>query len=173
MVTECDGIYCGGGVHAAFDLALYLVEKLIDRPTAVECSKSLLIDMPRVSQSGFSVLPLSPRHSDSAIQRAEEALQHRFADDVGFEALAAELGMSPRNFIRRFKNATGLSPIAYRHKLRVEIAKRIIEDGSVNVQEVSEAVGYTDAAFFRRLFQRYAGVSPSEYRRQFAPSFGA
>lgn len=170
LVTESDGVYCGAGVYAALDLALYLVEKLGDRTTAVECAKALLINMPRTCQAGFAVLPLARRHADEPIRRAEEWIHRRYRDDFRFEALATELGMSPRNFIRRFKQATGLSPVDYLQQLRVQVAKRIIEEGWMNVQEVGCEVGYSDAAFFRDLFKRHTGLTPAAYRRQFGSS---
>jgi transcriptional regulator GlxA family with amidase domain len=168
LVTEADGIYCGGGVYAALDLSLYLVEKLVDRPTAVECAKALLIDMPRECQAGFAVLPMGSRHGDEAIQRAEAWIHGHCREDFRFEALARELGMSPRNFIRRFKAATGMPPVEYVQRLRVRAAKRLLEADRVTVQEVSTAVGYEDTAFFRTLFKRHTGLAPADYRRRFA-----
>jgi transcriptional regulator GlxA family with amidase domain len=75
--------------------------------------------------------------------------------------------MSLRNFVRRFKQATGDSPLLYLQKLRIAAAKRLLENDQRTVQETSDAVGYQDAAFFRTLFQRHTGVSPSAYRRRF------
>jgi transcriptional regulator GlxA family with amidase domain len=75
--------------------------------------------------------------------------------------------MSVRNFVRRFKQATGDSPIVYLQKLRVAAAKRMLESKHRNIEEVSDAVGYQDIAFFRALFHRHTGVSPSAYRARF------
>jgi transcriptional regulator GlxA family with amidase domain len=172
LVTEADGVYCGGGVHAANDLALYLVEKLCGRAVAVECAKSLLIEMPRACQTGFAVLPLGRRHSDPTIRRAEEWIQRHCRESFGFAALARELGMSPRHFIRRFKAATGLAPVDYLQRLRVRAAQRLLEEPHAGVQEVGQAVGYEDAAFFRRLFVRHTGEPPAAYRRRFSPGRG-
>jgi transcriptional regulator GlxA family with amidase domain len=172
MVTEADGVYCGGGVHAAHDLALYLVEKLCGRAVAVECAKSLLIEMPRACQTGFAVLPLGRRHSDPAIRRAEEWIQRHCRESFGFAALARELGISPRHFIRRFKAATGLAPVDYLQRLRVRAAQRLLEEPHAGVQEAGQAVGYEDPAFFRRLFVRHTGEAPSAYRRRFSAGRG-
>lgn len=167
LVTESDGVYCGGGVHAALDLALYLVERLCGRSVAVECSKSLVIDMPRSCQSGFAVLPMGTRHADEVIRRAEEWIHRHCREEFRFESLARELGMSPRNFIRRFKEATGLAPRDYLQRLRIGAARRLLEEDSrATVQEVGLAVGYGDAAFFRGLFKRHTGLAPAAYRRQ-------
>jgi transcriptional regulator GlxA family with amidase domain len=167
LVTESEGIYCGGGVHAALDLALFLVERLCDRETAVECSRALLIDMPRACQTGFAVLPIGRRHGDGAVARAEDWILRHSSEAIGFEALARQLGMSPRNFIRRFKEATGLVPMEYLQRLRVHAARRYLEDEQTTVQQVAGAVGYGDAAFFRAVFRRHTGLSPADYRRRF------
>lgn len=75
--------------------------------------------------------------------------------------------MSLSNFVRRFKNATGDSPLIYLQKLRIAAAKRLLEGHHHTMQEISDAIGYQDTAFFRALFQRHTGVSPSAYRRKF------
>ena len=77
------------------------------------------------------------------------------------------VGMSLRNFVRRFKQATGDSPLIYLQKLRVAAAKRLLESDHRTMQEISDAVGYQDVAYFRMLFQRHTGASPSAYRRRF------
>jgi transcriptional regulator GlxA family with amidase domain len=167
IVTEADGVYCGGGVYASLDLSLYLVEKLCGRDVALECSKALLIDMPRECQAGFAVLPLGGRHADAAVQRAESWIHAHCRDEFRFEELARQLGMSPRNFIRRFKAATGIAPVEYLQRLRVRAAMRLLEADHVTVQEVGAAVGYADAAFFRALFRRHTGLAPTAYRKRF------
>lgn len=167
MVTEDRGFYCGGGVHAALDLSLYLVEKFCGHEVAMQSAKAMLIDMPRAWQAGFAIVPLKTEHSDDSISSAQEWLHQNFHKTFPLEAPARRVGMSLRNFIRRFKDATGDSPLAYVQKLRVAAAKRLLESDHRSMQEISDAVGYQDAAFFRSLFQRHTGVSPSAYRRKF------
>ena len=107
FVTEDGRVFCSGGVYASIDLSLYLVEKFCGHEIALKCAKSLLVSMPRSRQSGYSVLPLSRPHSDAKIRQAEEYLQKHFDGDVSIDDLADRIGMGPRNFIRRFKAATG------------------------------------------------------------------
>ena len=167
MVTEDRGFYCGGGVHAALDLSLYLVEKFCGHDIAMESSKALLIDTPRAWQAGFAVVPLKTEHNDEAISTAQDWLHENFHRPFPLDAPARRAGMSLRNFVRRFKQATGDSPLAYLQKLRVAAAKRLLENNHRTMQEISDAVGYQDVAFFRALFHRHTGVSPSAYRERF------
>ena len=78
--------------------------------------------------------------------------------------------MSTRNFTRRFKQATGETPISYLHQLRINCAKHLLETDFKTVQEVCHAVGYEDVPFFRNIFRRYTALSPREYRQRFAAS---
>ena len=167
MVTEDRGFYCGGGVHAALDLSLYLVEKFCGHEIAVQTAKALLIETPRAWQAGFAIVPLKTEHNDDSISGAQEWLHQNFHRTFSLDAPARRAGMSLRNFVRRFKQATGDSPLTYLQKLRIAAAKRMLEGDHRTMQEISDAVGYQDVAFFRSLFQRHAGVSPSEYREKF------
>lgn len=167
MVTEDRGFYCGGGVHAAVDLSLYLVEKFCGHEVAMQSAKAMLIDTPRAWQAGFGIVPLKTEHTDDAIANAQEWLHQNFHRDFPLDAPARRVAMSLRNFVRRFKQATGDSPLIYLQKLRVAAAKRLLESGHRTMQEISDAVGYQDVAFFRQLFQRHTGVSPSAYRERF------
>ncbi len=166
-VTEDRGVFCGGGLYSAIDLALYIVEKLCGRETAIEIAKSLVLQMPRTYQTSFAFLPLGSNHGDAAIRRAETWLCDHFPSEVNLDQLAGELGMTPRTFLRRFKGATGETAVSYLQKLRVEAAKPMLEEDRMTVQEISLAVGYDDVGFFRKLFKRYAGLSPSAYRDRY------
>ena len=168
FVTEDRRIFCSGGVYASIDLSLYLVEKFCGHEVALQCAKSLLLSMPRVRQSGYSMVPLSRPHSDDKIRRTEEYLQQHFYSDVSINILAERIGMGPRNFIRRFKAATGRLPGAYIQTLRVSAAKELLEHGAPSIQMVSSNIGYEDVAFFRSLFKRHTGMTPAEYRDRFS-----
>jgi len=168
FLPEDGRLFCSGGVYASIDLSLYLVEKFCGHEIALQCAKSLLLSMPRSRQSGYSVAPLSHPHSDDKIRRSEEYLQENFAGGVSIDRLAERAGMGPRNFIRRFKAATGRLPGAYVQMLRVSAAKEMLERGANSVQTVCAKIGYEDVAFFRSLFKRHTGMTPAEYRERFA-----
>ena len=81
-------------------------------------------------------------------------------------------GIPERTLKRRFKAATGVTLIDYLQNVRIEEAKRLLETGNRPVDEISVAVSYEDASFFRRLFKRRTGMTPGQYRRMFQPVLG-
>ena len=168
FVTEDSRLLCSGGLTAAADASLYLVEKLCGHDIAVQTAKALLLSMPRTHQSGYAVLPISPPHDDDRIRTVEALLQERFREAHSNEALAECAGMSDRTFLRRFKAATGRVPAAYLQTVRIEAAKVMLESDNASVQAVSSAVGYEDVSFFRMLFKRITGMTPADYRARFA-----
>jgi len=95
-------------------------------------------------------------------------VRQHFHRDLSIEELSRRVGMGQRNFIRRFKAATGEVPGAYIQALRVAAAKEMLERGATSIQRVCGKIGYGDIAFFRRLFKRHTGMTPGEYRARFA-----
>jgi len=167
LITDAGNVVCSGGINSAADLSLYLVERFAGRDLALECAKALLIEMPRTWQVAFADVTLRKPHHDESIQRAQDWFHEHYRNAIGVDAVAARVGMSPRNFVRRFKGATGHTPLSYIHSIRVTMAKRLLEGGRQSIQEVSEAVGYEDVIFFRDLFKRHTGICPAEYRSRF------
>lgn len=168
FVTEDARLLCSGGLTAAADVSLYLVEKLCGHEIAVQTAKALLLNLPRSSQAGYAMLPLSPPHNDEAVRAAELVLQARFREDLSVEDVAAGVGMSSRTFLRRFKAATHKLPGEYLRAVRIETAKHLLENHRGSVQSVASAVGYDDVSFFRSLFKRSTGMTPADYRTRFA-----
>jgi transcriptional regulator GlxA family with amidase domain len=172
FLTEEKGVFCSGGVYASIDLSLYLVEKYCGHEVALQCARSLVVSMPRRQQSGYAVVSLARPHGDAQIRQAEVYLQQHFADGHSMEEVARRVGMSGRNFIRRFKAATGRLPGEYVQTLRMSSAREMIERGGIPIQRVCTKVGYEDLAFFRRIFRRHTGMTPTQYRERFgATSF--
>jgi transcriptional regulator GlxA family with amidase domain len=169
FVTEDNGLICGGGVYASIDLSLYLVEKFCGHEIALECAKSLMVSPARSFQTGYGMTPLSRPHNDEKIKQIEYLMQSRFTQDIVLESVAAEHAMSPRTLLRRFKAATGRLPGEYLQLLRITAARQLLERGRAPVQKVAATVGYEDGSYFRGIFKRHTGMTPSEYRNRFGP----
>lgn len=169
MITDSENVLCGGGVYASIDLSLHLVEKYCGHMVATQTARALLLQTPRRWQAAYAADPPHASHGDEAVRRSQEWLLRNLAGDVRVEELAAQAGMSPRTFARRFKAATGETPISYLHALRISTARQLLEYDFRSIRQVSRDVGYEDLTFFRRLFKRYTGSPPREYRERCGP----
>ncbi len=167
LVVRDDGLYTSCGASSALDLALYLVDRLLGRETMLGCARWLLTDLPRVRQNVPPPLFATHRPLDPGMEPVEAWLQAHFREPLHLEELAARFGMAWRTFHWRFHEAFGEPPKAYLQKLRLAAARHLLETETIPVDLVAHRVGYEDTAFFRALFKRHAGMTPSEYRETF------
>lgn len=171
MITEFGDIFTAGGSNACFDIALYLVRKYCGQDVARKLAKTFLHDLDRILQTPWIAFQYQRAHSDKKILCAQEHLENQYAEKINFDELAQQIAMSRRTFERRFKCATGDSPLHYLQRVRVEAAKRILETDNRSFDEVTYAVGYEDYSFFRKIFTEIAGIHPKDYRKKWcAPS---
>jgi transcriptional regulator GlxA family with amidase domain len=168
ILTEQNRILCSGAITTSLNLALRIVEKLAGSKVAAATARMMLIDTNRVSQSSYASMPDGPQHSDALVARAERWMEKSLQQGFSLAGLARHLAVSERTLNRRFKLATGNAPLQYLQTLRVDVAKRLLENKGLHVDAVSERVGYGDLSTFRRLFKRETGLSPREYQRRFA-----
>jgi transcriptional regulator GlxA family with amidase domain len=167
LITDEGNLYCAGALAAGIDLAIYLVEKYCGHETAVQCSKALIHDMGRTSQTPYSVFKFQKNHTDTAIKGTQQWLEENYSQTIDLNFVASHHGMSRRTFERRFKQATGDTPLAYLQRTRVEAAKRLLENDQGTFDEISYQLGYDSSSHFRQVFKKHTGLLPSEYQRHF------
>jgi transcriptional regulator GlxA family with amidase domain len=167
LIDEHDMI-TAGGVTAYFDLALHLVRKFGSTELAAGCSKFLLIDPQRSSQCPYQDGQFQKSHADHAILSLQEYLEHHFGDRLTLEQMGRIAGLEPRTLLRRFRKATGDSPIMYLQRVRIEAARRQLELSRDSIEQIAWQVGYEDSSSFNRLFKKIAGMSPGGYRKKFS-----
>lgn len=169
VVQTGDGhrLVCSGGASAWQDLALMLIAKRAGTDEAIRMSKLFLYQWHRDGQLPYSSMRQNVEHGDAAVLKCQTWLAENYDQDDVVAELIRHSGLPRRTFARRFRAATGYSPLEYVQALRIEEAKQILETSAMAVEEVAREVGYDDVASFRRLFRRLAGMSPGEYRRKF------
>lgn len=167
-VTDDGQLLCSGGSTSCSDLLLHLIRKFASPQLAAECAKKLLVDVTARSQMPYSSTTFKKNHSDAEVLRLQIWLEKHLSSPVQLEQLAEQFGLSPRNLIRRFKDATGQTPMQYLQELRIEKAKLLLETSEDAFEQITLQVGYEDGNSFRRLFKQRVGLAPSAYRKRFA-----
>lgn len=167
MLCEDNRLLTSGGASASMDLLLHLIRRFASLELAQMCSKYLLIDNVRREQSVYVMWSLPKEHGDGDILRVQNWLDEHFAQPVLIDELAQRFGFGIRNFKRRFKEATGYTPLAYLQTLRLEKAKQLLESTRASLDSITYQVGYADSSSFRRLFVQRVGLLPAAYRKKF------
>lgn len=171
MVIDDGDIVTAGGLMAWTDLGLRIVERLMGPTVMMETARFLLIDPSGREQKNYASFAPKLTHGDEPVLKVQHWLQARGPGPVAVADIAAEAGMEERTLQRRFKAATGMTPVEYVQHLRVGKARELLEFTRRTVDQIAWSVGYEDAAAFRKLFHRLIGLSPQDYRQRFsAPS---
>ena len=167
LITDEGDLYCSGALYSGVDLSIYLVEKYCGHSVAVQCAKTLVHSMNREFQTPYAAFRLQTKHNDAKIKIAQQWIEKNYMGQFDLDQLAKRCGMSRRTFERRFKNATGDTPLAYLQRMRVETAKRLLENHMLSFDEICYQVGYENSCFFRKVFKKYTRMLPSEYQKTF------
>ena len=169
LVQTGDGhsIISCGGASSWQDLSLLLIARYGSSEEAIRISRFFLYQWHRDGQLPYASMAANVVHGDGVVLKCQAWLAEKYdCADVVTEVVRVS-GLPKRTFDRRFKAATGYSPLAYVQALRIEEAKQMLETGSTPVDAIGREVGYEDASSFSRLFRRLTGISPGDYRRKF------
>jgi len=163
--------YTTAGVTAGMDLALALVEEDLGAPMALKVAREMVLYLRRAGgQSQFSAA-LSLQASDrKQIEEIRSWTHDNLRQDLPVEKLAAKAGMSPRNFARVFLKDTGTTPARFVECLRVEAARRRLEESHDKLEKVANDCGFGSIQSLRRSFFRVLHVPPNDYRHRFMDS---
>lgn len=154
------------------DMVLYLIARYAGATDAQEIARLYALQWHQDGLAPFITFEGKSDHGDAEIQGAQRWLSTHFSVANPVEEMIQRSRLAERTFKRRFTAATGLAPIAYVQRLRIEDAKRRLERTDASVDEIAWRVGYEDPAFFRRLFKRTTGLAPGAYRKRFCiPEF--
>jgi transcriptional regulator GlxA family with amidase domain len=163
-------VWTSAGVTAGMDLALALIEEDLDRAAALTIARHLVLFLRRPgNQSQFSATLAAQEPEREPLREVQRYVVEHVAEDLCVQALAERAHMSSRNFSRAFASETGITPARYVERVRLEAARRALEDTAQPIATVAETCGFGTPETMRRTFIRALGVAPAEYRRRYHP----
>lgn len=169
LVSEGGSVLTAGAAMSHLDLALHLVERFGGAALARACAKVLVLDRGRHTQAAYTI-PDHARSQDAVVREAIACMKAELSRPRSMAALASSVGVTARTLNRKFRHALGTTPLQYRCKLRIDEARRRLEQPGQSVDAVARAVGYADASAFYRAFTKAVGLSPRAYQQRFGLS---
>jgi transcriptional regulator GlxA family with amidase domain len=165
-------VYTSAGISTGMDLSLALVEEDYGRDIALSVARQLVLYLKRPgNQSQFSIILTHQKVDHQPIREIQDWIIEHLEEELTVEVLAEKALMSPRNFARVFLRESGITPAKYIEKLRLETARRRLEETKLTLDEISSECGVGSADALRRLFIRHMKTTPSDYRRSFGTAF--
>ncbi len=165
FITTTSTIFCAGSINALTDLTLHHVHRIYGREVADHISHHFSHEVRQpFDQLSFSS-ERNTNHPDEQILQAQLWLQSNFSrQQISMHQLAEDLRMSQRNFGRRFKAATNMTPVEYLQERRLIAARELLQTSNLSIKEIAYRVGYLDVSYFSKLFRDLNTITPSEYR---------
>ncbi|MBB6108621.1 transcriptional regulator, AraC family with amidase-like domain [Mucilaginibacter lappiensis] len=168
--TKDGYVYTSAGVSSGIDLSLAMVEEDYNRDIAIHVARKLVYYLSRPGfQAQFGIL-LPVYESDNIGQKTQNWLNEHLHEKLDVSQIASQLNMSTRNFTRVFHRETGMPPAKFVEKLRVEAARKYLEDTDISLERLAELCGLGGLVSMRRTFLRHLNTTPSDYRRAFRTS---
>lgn len=165
LITQAGKLYCAASVNALADLTVHLIGYYFDRATSAHVERHFSHEARRPFEH-ISFLDDQPsRHQDEEIIQIQLWLNQHFNKDFQLIDLARKFDMSTRNFDRRFKAATGRTPLYYLQEIRIANARDLLKNSNLSILEVAQRVGYQDSAHFSALFKNFTRMTPSAFRK--------
>lgn len=167
IITEENGLYTSGGATSYWNLLLHLVEKYTNKETAILISKFFLLDINKNSQNAFTIFKGQRLHDDMEVLKIQDHIENSFAEKISIKELSVISNIARRTLERRFKKATNNTVVEYRQRVKIEAAKKELENGKKTISEIMYEVGYSDSKSFRDVFKKHTSISPIAYKNKY------
>lgn len=148
-------------------LVLALIARFAGPEDAMRVARINLMDVNTANPMAYASLTSGSQSADPLIASCQVWAASHYSLESPVSHMVELSGLAERTFKRRFTQATGMSPLEYIHRLRLEEAKQMLEASDDPIEAIAVEVGYQDPSFFTRLFRREVALTPAQYRRRF------
>jgi len=164
FITRASNIYCAGSVNSVRDVMLHFIEEHYKPEVANQVSRHFTHEIKRSYTSTFLKGAPYSYHDDENIIEIQDWMHNQFHTQLTLELIAEKFDMSVRSLNRRFKQATGRTPIQYLQQIRMDNAKELLRTSNLSIAEVAFSTGYPDCSYFSAQFKKCISMTPKAYR---------
>lgn len=165
LFVEDGNLMTSAGIASGIDLTLALVEQDHGPLMAARVARDVVVYLRRSGDQDQRSVYLDHRaHIDPGVHRAQDYVIEHPNRTLTTDELAHIAAMSPRNFTRVFRRATGLAPRQFASKVRLQVAKDLLDDPQRTIEAIAASCGFQNARALRRVWQQVFGVSIAEFR---------
>ncbi|MFC3150355.1 GlxA family transcriptional regulator [Litoribrevibacter euphylliae] len=157
-----------GGIMSWVDLGLELVAHFMSPQVMRNLGKYLIVDTGKREQRYYQSFTPRMDHGYEAILKTQHYLHKHYGDAIKIEELASQSFMTKRTFLRKFTEATGLKPLQYLQRVRIQSACNLLESTQQTAEQIAFKVGYEDVNSFRKVFTKIMGLTPTEFKDRFS-----
>lgn len=158
-------ITTSAGIASGIDMALSLVEQDLGAIFAAKVARHMVVYLRRDGSQPQESIYLDYRtHLNQGVHDAQDFIIAHVADRITLDEIAQAAQLATRSLSRAFREATGLTPIQYQQNLRLSLARSLLSNPQINIEQVAEKCGFEDARHFRRLWKTHYGSAPSTAR---------
>jgi transcriptional regulator GlxA family with amidase domain len=164
FITRAGNLYCAGSVNSVRDVMLYFIEESWSEEIANQVSRHFTHEIKRSYTSIF--LRNSPQHyhDDESMIEIQDWLHSQYHAPITLEDISSKFTISIRTLNRRFRQATGKSPMQYLQQVRIDNAKELLRTTNLGIAEIAFSCGFSDCSYFSALFRKNISLTPSAYR---------
>jgi transcriptional regulator GlxA family with amidase domain len=166
FITTAGRLYCAASINALTDLTLHHVHRFINKEVSEHLSRHFSHEVRQPFDQLSFTAEENTNHPDELILQAQLWIQNNLSKvAISIQSLATLFGMSQRNFTRRFKQATNMTPVQYLQKRRLSAAQELLQSTNLSIKEIAYRVGYLDVSYFTSIFREYVSITPKNYRK--------
>ncbi len=168
LFTQTGRVFTSAGTVAGVDLCLHLIRQEHGAQIANDVARHLVIGTFREGGQAQYIETPVPRNDDShAIGASMAMILRRLDEPLTVQRLATQAHLSTRQYLRRFRAATGTTPYQWMLSRRIHRARELLERTTAPIEQIAVQCGFRNATTLRDHFGRSVGITPSRYRTQF------
>jgi transcriptional regulator GlxA family with amidase domain len=164
FITQSERMYCAASLNALADIVVHIIHQTYGEETAQHVERNFSHEIRKPYEEQRYLEGAVDRHPDELITQIQFWMRTNLSSAISLNDLAVNFSISQRTFARRFKAATGETPLAYWKKIRLASAQTLLSSSNLSIQEVAFQIGYQDQANLTRLFKQTLKITPRAYR---------